>query len=117
EAVLNGQAPVDAARVIFFTDKGEARKRLGTKAVGPATLEWLEREQARLGEHFDRARAARVAADTAAVLTIAHAYGLAYEAAKASTGALDFADLIEGARRLLTDGPGAAWVLYKLDGG
>ena len=117
EAVLNGEAPVDAARGIFFTAEGEPRKRLGTKAVDPATLDWLALEQARLAEHFERARAARVALDTVSALVLAYAYGRAYEAAKAATGALDFADLIQRARHLLTDGPGAAWVLYKLDGG
>ncbi|MFN4297148.1 MAG: double-strand break repair helicase AddA [Brevundimonas sp.] len=117
EAVLNGEAPVDGAREIFFTGAGEPRKRLGTKAVDPATLDWLAREQARLAEHFERARAARVALDTVSALVLAYAYGRAYEAAKATTGALDFADLIQRARHLLTDGPGAAWVLYKLDGG
>ncbi len=117
EAVLNGDAPVDAVREIFFTGAGEPRKRLGTKAVDPATLDWLAREQARLVEIFERARAARVALDTVSALVLAYAYGRAYEAAKAVTGALDFADLIQRARHLLTDGPGAAWVLYKLDGG
>ncbi|WP_373852928.1 UvrD-helicase domain-containing protein [Brevundimonas abyssalis] len=54
EAVLNGDAPVDAVREIFFTGAGEPRKRLGTKAVDPATLDWLAREQARLVEIFER---------------------------------------------------------------
>ncbi|HAJ03056.1 MAG TPA: double-strand break repair helicase AddA, partial [Brevundimonas sp.] len=117
EAVLAGEAPVDAAREIFFTGTGEPRKRLGTKAVDPATLDWLAREQARLAQHFERARAARVALDTVSALVLAYAYGRSYETAKATTGALDFADLIQRARHLLTDGPGAAWVLYKLDGG
>jgi len=117
EAVLEGDAPVEAMREIFFTGTGEPRKRLGTKAVDPATLDWLAREQGRLIEVFERARAARVAVDTVSALVLAYAYGRAYEAAKAATGALDFADLIQRARHLLTDGPGAAWVLYKLDGG
>ncbi len=117
EAVLSGAASVDAARDLFFTGAGEPRKRMGTKALDPATLDWLAQEQARLGEIFDTARAARVALDTVSALVLAYAYGRAYEAAKAVTGALDFADLIQRARHLLTDGPGAAWVLYKLDGG
>ncbi|MBB5660750.1 double-strand break repair helicase AddA [Brevundimonas halotolerans] len=117
EAVLNGEAPVELVQTIFFTDKGLPRGRLGVKDMGPATLDWLAREQARLAEHFERARAARVALDTVSALVLAYAYGRAYETAKATTGALDFADLIQRARHLLTDGPGAAWVLYKLDGG
>ena len=117
EAVLDHAAPVDLARKIFFTDAGEPRKRLGVKDMGPGALDWLAREQQRLAEGFGKARAARVAADTVSALILAYAYAAAYEQAKAATGALDFADLIDRARHLLTEGPGAAWVLYKLDGG
>lgn len=117
EAVLNGEAPVDLARTIFFTDAGGPRARLGVKDMGPAALDWLAREQQRLAEAFDAAKAARVAADTVSALILAYAYAASYEDAKAATGALDFSDLIDHARHLLTEGPGAAWVLYKLDGG
>jgi len=66
----------------------------------------------------ERLRAARVAAETTHALTLAGTYAQAYAAAKTATGALDFADLIVRARTLLTEGegPGAAWVLFKLDG-
>lgn len=40
-----------------------------------------------------------------------------YEARKAARGWLDFDDLIDRARRLLTDPGVAAWVLFRLDGG
>jgi ATP-dependent helicase/nuclease subunit A len=40
-----------------------------------------------------------------------------YEARKASHGWLDFDDLIQRAKALLTDPSVAAWVLYRLDGG
>jgi ATP-dependent helicase/nuclease subunit A len=40
-----------------------------------------------------------------------------YAARKAARGALDFDDLITGARALLTDPAVAQWVLYRLDGG
>jgi len=40
-----------------------------------------------------------------------------YAARKAARGLLDFEDLIDRARSLLTDPARAAWVLYRLDGG
>ncbi len=120
EAVRAGEAPVQAVKALFFTDGGDGgpRARLGTKAVDAATLDWLAQEQARLFEAISRARACRVAWDTLHALTLAGAYASEYEAAKSARGALDFADLISAALRLLTDGEtGAAWVLFKLDGG
>lgn len=78
---------------------------------------WLLDRQRDFCGRLESVRAARIARDTVHALTLAGAYAEAYSAAKQATGALDFADLIERARHLLTDGPGAAWVLYKLDGG
>lgn len=120
EAVQNGDRPVQAVKAIFFTAGGDGtpKAKLGTKAVGPATLEWLSQEQERLAEAIARARACRVAWDTLHALTLASAYAEEYDAAKTRRGTLDFADLISAALRLLTDeAAGARWVLYKLDGG
>ncbi len=120
EAVRAGEVPVQAVKALFFTDNGDGgpRARLATKAVDPATVEWLAGEQERLLEAVTRARACRVGWDTLYALTLAGAYASEYEAAKAARGALDFADLISAALKLLTDQEtGAAWVLFKLDGG
>lgn len=120
EAVRAGETPLQAVKAIFFTDGGDGgpRKTLATKAVDASTQDWLVREQARLAEAVTRARACRVGWDTLYALTLAGAYAHEYEAAKAARGALDFADLISAALKLLTDQEtGAAWVLYKLDGG
>ncbi|MEM6971515.1 MAG: double-strand break repair helicase AddA [Pseudomonadota bacterium] len=40
-----------------------------------------------------------------------------FAAAKARSGLMDFDDLIERAAAMLQQGPDAAWVLYRLDGG
>lgn len=120
EAIRAGAAPVQEVKALFFTDGGDGgpRARLGTKAVDDVTLEWLVREQARLIEVVARARACRVGRDTLYALTLAGAYSAEYEAAKAARGALDFSDLISAAKELLTNQEtGAAWVLFKLDGG
>jgi ATP-dependent helicase/nuclease subunit A len=120
EAIRAGEAPAQAVKRLFFTADGEGgpRAKMATKAVDPATVEWLAGEQERLIEAIGRARACRVGRDTLYAVTLAGAYAAEYEAAKAARGALDFADLISAALKLLTDQEtGAAWVLFKLDGG
>ena len=102
---------------LFCTKAGEPRASMATKAVDQAARDWLAAEQNRLGEARRVAKAARVAEDTLAALVIASAYAETYAAAKAARGALDFADLIERTRQLLTERADAAWVLFKLDGG
>ncbi len=117
EAIRAGEAPVEGVREVFFTATGP-RASLATKAVPPATSDWLIEEQERLREAFDHARACRVGRDTLYALTLATTYSAEYEAAKAARGALDFSDLISAAKALLTnEETGAAWVLFKLDGG
>jgi ATP-dependent helicase/nuclease subunit A len=106
-----------AASAVFFTKGGEPRKRLGTRQADQPTRDWLAEEQARHVETRDRMIAAKVAEDTVHALTLATAYAACYADEKARRGGLDFDDLIERARRLLSDQTEAAWVLYKLDGG
>ena len=104
---------------VFSTSKREPLKErsLATQKVDDATLDWLRREQARLHDACRLATAARQARDTVQALVLAVAYVAFYEGAKAAEGALDFADLIDRAVKLLTERSDAAWVLYKLDGG
>ncbi|HEX6860251.1 MAG TPA: double-strand break repair helicase AddA [Caulobacteraceae bacterium] len=122
-AVANdGAAGFNAALAVLFTDKGK-----GTPAIWVARTSGLKtredlrerllEEQAMLGHARERVRSARVAQDTAYVLALASAYVAAYRIEKESRRALDFADLIERTRLLLTERADAAWVLYKLDGG
>ena len=102
---------------VFLTADGDTRKRLATKAVDPWAADWLAEEQARLEEAQARLRGARVARDTWHAITLASAYGSAYETLKAARGGLDFGDLIDRTIALITVRADAAWVLYKLDGG
>lgn len=120
ERVRAGEPPArDDLAALFLTSTGSTAtwcaKSAAAKKAG--LCDWLVEEQARFLKLFDRLNAARIAADTLNAMILALAYARGYAAAKAETGALDFADLIDKARWLLTDGPGAAWVLYKLDGG
>lgn len=120
EAVQSGTGRFGDLESLLLTAKQQPAAWCGNSAAlkaEPGLSDWLLEQQARVFETSERLRAARVAVETGHALTLAGAYAQAYAAAKTATGALDFADLIVRARDLLTDGPGAEWVLYKLDGG
>jgi len=102
---------------IFSTLKGEPRARIATAKVAKGAADWMSRTQFDLSHARGRIKAARIARDTVFALTLARAYAALYEAAKAEQAGLDFGDLIERTRALLTVRADAAWVLYKLDGG
>ena len=119
---LNGPPPVLRLCKVLFTAGGE-----GTPAdwvvkgtafkPQPAIHDFMLGEQARLERWRERLRAEVVARDTLAVMHLAQAYVGAYAHRKAVRSALDFADLIDLALKLVAEKPDAAWVLYKLDGG
>ncbi|WP_421739736.1 double-strand break repair helicase AddA [Caulobacter sp.] len=118
-ATLASRAFGDALSALF-TDKEEPRKHLQTTTTFKARedlREALLEETDRLSFERQRVRAAQVAHDTGGALLLAALYIEAHGLEKASRGALDFADLIERTRVLLTEKVDAAWVLYKLDGG
>ena len=120
EAAARGGADFDQALGVFCTAKGEPAKWLETAAAlkaAPVLRERLIAERDRLLAAARRARAAQVALDSVAALTLAAAYAALYEASKALDGGLDFADLIARTHELLTVRADAAWVLFKLDGG
>ena len=82
----------------------------------PDLLPVMLAEQARVMAVEEKFRAARVAAFSAALLRLAAPAVRNYAATKEQTSQLDYQDLIQRTMGLLID-PGAAWVLYKLDGG
>lgn len=105
----------DDLEPVFMTGGGTPRARLGTKSAPPAAVTFLAETQDAYLAALDGVRAARVADETAKVLTLAQAYGALYDLAKVRRGALDFPDLVARTAELLTRRDGAAWVLYKLD--
>ncbi len=112
---------LDIWRGLLFTDKDEPRKPKGLVPgkfldTNPEHEAALVGEQARIQALDDAARAWQVAALSAALAGLAGPVADAYAARKQQTGMLDYGDLIRASSRLLVD-PGAAWVLYKLDGG
>jgi ATP-dependent helicase/nuclease subunit A len=113
-------AGLDGYMAVFLTAEGAPRKQLLTKgaaAAVPGAGEIMEAEAARLVRLRAEVGAARVAAASAALLRLGARIVAAYERHKRARGLLDYDDLILGARDLLADTGGSAWVLYKLDGG
>jgi ATP-dependent helicase/nuclease subunit A len=99
---------------------GCVRKTLITKACAGPVDTWsdiLAAEGERLLAAGMRRRAALCADTSGAVLTLAETLLDAYRRYKAERALLDYDDLIEHAAALLEQDGGAAWVLYKLDGG
>ncbi len=113
-------AGFDAYTAIFLKQDDEPRARLATKAVVaafPDALSILETEARRVYEVRALCKAARVAANTEALLRLGARMLKIYTDEKSRRGLLDYDDLIQTARRLVERDGAAAWVLYKLDGG
>ncbi|MCW8086731.1 double-strand break repair helicase AddA [Sabulicella glaciei] len=103
---------------IFLTDKRQPRARLATKDSGDkdGIEAVLKPEAARLAGLVGLRAAINLWRATGAALGLALPVLRRFRDSKAVLGRQDYDDLIAGARRLL-ENPGAAWVLYKLDGG
>jgi ATP-dependent helicase/nuclease subunit A len=82
----------------------------------PDVLDRYLEEAERIIRIEDSRRALRLAAVSSALATLAGPVAGGYAQRKEEAGLLDYDDLIDRTRTLLYD-PGAAWVLYKLDGG
>ncbi|MBI1686314.1 double-strand break repair helicase AddA [Caulobacter hibisci] len=119
---VDPDATLEDALAALFTEKG-----VGTPAAWPAKTSGLKSredlrerllaEQERLEEAREYLRAAKVAEDSVAAMRLAALYLAKFIEEKQAHGSLDFSDLIEKTRDLLTRKVDAAWVLYKLDGG
>jgi ATP-dependent helicase/nuclease subunit A len=107
---------------LFLTTDGTARAPKGFATKGglgarAAEVQGIMAEEAARLEALEGKRAAfDLFEATAAALRTGHDLLEQYNAMKRQVGRQSYDDLIRGARRLLAD-PGAAWVLYKLDGG
>jgi ATP-dependent helicase/nuclease subunit A len=104
---------------LFISGKGEARKRIVTKAfelAAPELARKLIDEQARVLALIERRKAVQCRDRTAALITIADAVISRYQAEKDRRGLLDYDDLIEKTLDML-ERVEAAWVHYKLDRG
>lgn len=110
----------DAYQSVFLTKTDSARAKVITKKPAeayPGTEDMLRNEQDRLLALLARRRSLRVAQSTQAVYEIARAILGRFEKIKRERAWLDYEDLIDRSRHLLTQSDMAPWVLYKLDGG
>ena len=108
---------IEAYLSIFCTNAGEPRQRLVSAAIRAregALFARLCEERERVRKLLTRRRAGTTRDRTGALLTIAMAVIERYRAQKGRRGLLDYDDLIEKSRALLTRVE-AAWVHYKLD--
>ena len=107
-------------RNALVTRDGAPRKRGGLnpkmEAARPALANGLLAEAERVIGIDGQLRAITVFALTCALLDVAQPVLERYATRKSAQGMVDYDDLIDRTLDLLRD-PGAAWVLYKLDGG
>ncbi|MGH7122262.1 MAG: UvrD-helicase domain-containing protein, partial [Acetobacteraceae bacterium] len=106
---------------IFMNSGGEPRATGGVVGARlaraePEVVTVMAGEQERLVGLLAAETAARCAQISADLFALALPVSGILREEKALAGRLDYADLIRHTNRLLVD-PGAAWVLYKLDGG
>ena len=105
----------------FLTKDGKPRAASGFVSKGvtdkhPDLASFFLTECDRILDTIDACLALRVASVSAALMTLAAPVLNAYAEHKEASGLFDYDDLIGRTSKLLVD-PGAAWVLYKLDGG
>ena len=107
-------------RASLLTQKGEPRQRGGLNAKlaaeRPELVDQLVAEATRVIGIDRQLRAITVFELTCALLSVAQPVLERYATRKSAQGMVDYDDLIDRTLQLLDD-PGAAWVLYKLDGG
>lgn len=111
---------IDALTSLLLTGEGLARSSLMTKAVKQSHPD-LEPLVQRVTDRFlllDRTRRAlTLLAANMALIRLAMDVLQRYSDAKAARAALDFDDLIERTKNLLSSADATTWVLFKLDGG
>ncbi|NHN88439.1 double-strand break repair helicase AddA [Acetobacter conturbans] len=104
----------------FLTAKGEPRKHAGTSEKyaknNEKTVQRIEAEARRILDIEENRRAITLVNLTLALLRTAAPILETYSTGKSLRGQVEYDDLILRTLSLLHE-PGAAWVLYKLDGG
>lgn len=104
----------------FLTKDGKLRavglisKKLSEKY--PDIALYIQKEGERINKVDEQLRARNLVKMGSALLKMAAAVSSLYTLQKARHGQIEYDDLIERALGLLRE-PGAAWVMYKLDGG
>ncbi|MDX2101561.1 MAG: double-strand break repair helicase AddA [Alphaproteobacteria bacterium] len=110
----------DLYRSIFLTTENTRRARTVSKALAaaqPDLVAWVERETDAVERALDQRQRAETLVNSRAAARLTSVVLSRYQQLKRQRVALDFDDLILATRQVLTTRGGAAWVLFKLDGG
>ncbi|MFN3826469.1 MAG: double-strand break repair helicase AddA [Micavibrio sp.] len=107
---------------VFLTQTGEIRADRGLASVAaedtmPGIKTLMQEEAARIVAITEKIKSLYCATMTHHLLLVGQAIVSRYQDLKAAEAGLDFDDMINHTRALLTKSHMAAWVLYKLDGG
>ncbi|HVZ29514.1 MAG TPA: double-strand break repair helicase AddA [Asticcacaulis sp.] len=108
---------IDILKTIFFTKEGGPRKNLYTKETRAADAMVMDEMAGEVAALIDQLKAVDIASDTLDALRLFAIFSAVYQDRKAREGALDFQDLINKTKALLSDEFMSLWVLFKLDGG
>ncbi len=108
-------AGLDGFAATFLTGKDEPRSPRYQLKVEPDYAEYQARVIADIASVRERRALINLAARLAPALTLGRQFALAWEAAKAREGFIDFDDQIRAAADLLTRADAAEWIRYKLD--
>ena len=108
-------AGMDDFAKLFMTAKGEAKSTRNLDKHEPAYGDFQARVIAGITALRDRVALVGLAALLDPALTVGRRFALAWEAAKAREGFIDFDDQIRTAAALLTERTTADWIRYKLD--
>ena len=107
----------DLLKTVFFTKTGSLRKSTYTKETPPGDAIFMDRMAHEVAALADQLKAAEIAENTLDGLRLFAVFSVLYQAEKKARGALDFQDLINRTKALLSDHLMSVWVLFKLDGG
>ena len=118
EGYMSGRGlDFDLLKAVFLTKTGSPRKSIYTKETPPGDAIFMDRLAVEVASLVNQLKAAEIAENTLDSLRLFAVFSLIYQAHKASEGALDFQDLINKTKALLSDHLMSIWVLFKLDGG
>lgn len=117
---IDERDPLPTLMAAFLTQAGTLKARFPTKKTKDDAAHLMPQIEALMGRVV-QARQRLLSLDASERTVVLHQFARrftdAYAQAKQRRGWLDFDDLIQKARQLLSDDRVAAWVLYRLDGG
>ncbi|MEO9574295.1 MAG: double-strand break repair helicase AddA [Tateyamaria sp.] len=117
---IDEKDPLPALMGAFLTQTGTLKARFPTKKTKDDAAHLMPQIEA-LMDRVVQARQRLLSLEASERTVVLHQFTRrftdAYTHAKQRRGWLDFDDLIQKARQLLSDDRVAAWVLYRLDGG